>query len=104
MGTPAAGGRSGGASTGFPLSKSKIFYQVFIKFGEYGYVHNVSTKFYNQTNPPSTPELWPFNCPKLGFTLCKSKSFVLCLLNLLNMLLGIIYRPSSITSQISPCP
>jgi len=26
-------------------------------------------------NPPGTPELWPFNCPKLGFLLSKSKSF-----------------------------
>jgi len=25
--------------------------------------------------PPCTPELWPLNCPKLGFTLSKSKSF-----------------------------
>jgi len=24
--------------------------------------------------PPGTPELWPFNCPKLGFLLSKSKS------------------------------
>ena len=24
--------------------------------------------------PPGTPELWPANCPKLGFTLYKSKS------------------------------
>ena len=25
--------------------------------------------------PLGTPELWPFNCPKLGFPLSKSKSF-----------------------------
>jgi len=25
--------------------------------------------------PPGTPELWPSNCPKLGFPLSKSKSF-----------------------------
>jgi len=25
--------------------------------------------------PPCTPELWPMNCPKLGFLLSKSKSF-----------------------------
>ena len=40
------------ASTGFPLSKLKSFYQVFIKLSEYVGVHNVSTKFYNQPNPP----------------------------------------------------
>jgi len=50
MGTPAAGGRA--ASTGFPLSKSKSFHQVFIKLGEYVGGHNISTKLYNQPNPP----------------------------------------------------
>ena len=66
-----AGGRACGwaASTGYPLSKSKSFHQVFIKLGEYVGVHNVTTKFYNQQNPPCTPELWPLNCPKLGFSL-----------------------------------
>ena len=39
------------ASTGFPVSKSKSFHQVFIKLGEYVGVHNFSTKFYNQPNP-----------------------------------------------------
>jgi len=39
------------ASTGFPLSKSKSFYQVFIKLGEYVGGHNISIKFYNQPNP-----------------------------------------------------
>jgi len=58
MRTPAAGGRA--ASTGFPLSKSKSFHQVFIKLGEYGGVHNVSTK----PNPPCTPELWPLKFQK----------------------------------------
>jgi len=63
------------ASTGFPLSKSKSFHPVFIKLGKYVGVHNVSNKFYNQPNPPGTPELLPFNCPKLWFLLSKSKSF-----------------------------
>jgi len=63
------------ASTGFPLSKSNSFHLVFIKLGEYVGGHNISTKFYNQPNPPGTPELWPFNFPKLGFPLSKSKSF-----------------------------
>jgi len=64
IGTPAAGGRA--ASTGFLLSKSKSFHQVFIKVGENVGGHKISTKFYNQPNPPGTPELWPLNCPKLG--------------------------------------
>ena len=51
MGTPAAGRRAGDF-TGFRLSKSKSFYQVFIKLGEYVGVHNISTKFYNQPNLP----------------------------------------------------
>jgi len=54
MGTPAAGGQV--VSTRFPLSNSKSFHQVFIKLGEYVGVHNVSTKFYNQPNPPGTPK------------------------------------------------
>jgi len=37
---------------GFPLSKSKSFYPVFIKLGEYIGGHNILTKFYNQPNPP----------------------------------------------------
>jgi len=55
LGTPAAGGPimfAGGMSTGLPLSKSKSFHQVFIKLGEYVGRHNISTKFYNQPNPP----------------------------------------------------
>jgi len=32
--------------------------------GEYVGGHNISTKFYNQPNPPGTPEIWPLNCPK----------------------------------------
>ena len=49
MGTPGAGRR---VSTGFPLSKSKSFHLIFIKLGEYVCGHNISTKFYNQPNPP----------------------------------------------------
>jgi len=43
------------ASTGFLLSKSKSFYQVFIKLGEYVGGHNISTKFYNLPNLPRHP-------------------------------------------------
>jgi len=32
--------------------------------------------------PPCTPELWPFNCPNLGFPLSKSKSFHLAFIKL----------------------
>ena len=49
MGTTAAGGRA--AYTGFPLSKSNSFHQVFIKLSEYVGGHNISTKLYNQPNP-----------------------------------------------------
>jgi len=45
-----AGARA--ASTGFSLTKSKSFRQVFIELGEYVGGHNVSTKFYNQPDPP----------------------------------------------------
>ena len=58
------GGRA--ASTEFPLSKSKSFHSIFIKLGEYVGGHNISTKFYNQPNPPGTPELWLLNCQKLS--------------------------------------
>jgi len=50
METPAVGGQE--VSTGFPLTKSKSFHPVFIKLGEYIGGHNISTKFYNQPNPP----------------------------------------------------
>jgi len=50
---------------GFPISKSKSFYPVFIKLSEYVGGHNISTNFYNLPNPPGTPELWPLNCPKM---------------------------------------
>jgi len=33
-------------------------------------------------SPASTPELWPFNCQKLGFSLYKSKSFCPVLIRL----------------------
>jgi len=42
---------------------------------EYVGCHNISTKLFKQPNLPCTPELWPLNCPKLGFTFSKSKSF-----------------------------
>jgi len=32
--------------------------------------------------PPGTPELWPLNCPKLGFPLSKTKSFHLVVIKL----------------------
>jgi len=32
--------------------------------------------------PPGTPELWPFNCPKIVFPLSKSKSFRFVLIKL----------------------
>ena len=87
-------------STGFPLSKSKSIHQVFIKLGEYVGVHNISTKSITSQIPPGTPELWPFNCPKLGFLLSKSESFHLVFIKLGEYVVGIISRPSSITSQI----
>jgi len=54
MGTPVASGWGcrRAVSTEFPLPKSRSFHQFFIKLDEYVGVHNVSTKFYNQPNPP----------------------------------------------------
>jgi len=60
---------------GFPLSKSKSFRPVLIKLCECFGGHNISTKFYNQPNPPGSPESWSLNCPKLGFPLSKSNNF-----------------------------
>ena len=60
MGTPAAGGRR---PQGF-RSLCQSFHQVFIKLGEYVGGHNISTKFYDQPDPPGTPEIKPFKCPK----------------------------------------
>jgi len=67
---------------GFTLSKSKSFHLVFIKLGEYVGGHNISTKFYNQSKNPGAPELWPFNCPKLGLPHSKSKNFHLVFIKL----------------------
>jgi len=51
--------------------------------------------------PPGTPELWPFNCPKLGFPLSMSKCFHPVLIKLGKyILVGIISWPSSITRQV----
>ena len=80
-------------------SKSKSFYPVFIKLGEYVGGHNISTKVYNSQIPLGTPKLQPLNCPKLGFPLSQ-RVFIRPLSNLVNMLVGIISRPSSITCQI----
>jgi len=80
METPAASRRV--ASTGFPLSKSKSFHQVFNKLGEYVGVHNVSTKIYNQSNPPQTLlNYGPLIVQKLGFPI-KSKSLCPVLIKL----------------------
>jgi len=65
MVTPVVGiGRA--ASTGFPFSRSKSFHPIFIKLGDYVGRHNISTRFYNQPNPPGTPQLWTLNCSKLS--------------------------------------
>jgi len=72
MGTPAAGGRA--TSTGFSLSQ-----RVFIR--SLSNLLNMLVGIISQPSsitsqiPPGTPELWPLNCPKLGFKLFKSKSF-----------------------------
>jgi len=55
--------------------------------------------------PSGTPELWPLNCPKLSkimVLLSKSWVFIWSWSNLVNMLVGIISRPSSITCQSPP--
>ena len=51
---------------GYPFPKSKCFYPVVIKLGEYVGGHNILTKFYNQPNPQETPEIWPLTCAKLS--------------------------------------
>ena len=63
MGTPVAGGRTGGVHGVFALL-IKEFYPVLIKLGEYVGGHNISTTFFNQPNPPGIPEICPMNCPK----------------------------------------
>ena len=70
------------------------------KLSEHVGRHYISTKFYNQQNPPCTPEFLPLHCPKLGFTLSNQRVFITSLSNLVNMLVCIMSWPSSITSQI----
>ena len=71
------GWRGRDAPTGFPLSKSKSFHQVFITLE---YVNMLVGIIFQPISissqiPRGTPKLWPFNCPKLGFPLSKSTSF-----------------------------
>jgi len=82
---------------------SKSFHPIFIKLGG----HNISTTFYNLPNPPRHSCIMALelskNGPKLWFPLAKSNG--LCrnlrsLSNVVNMLVGIISRPSSITCHI----
>jgi len=84
MGTPAAGGRVCGlagervASTGFPLSKSKSFRK---SLSNLVCIISRPSSITSQKTP-GTPELWPLNCPKLGFPHAKAKSFCPALIKL----------------------
>jgi len=85
------------------LSKSKSIHPVFLKFGEYVDRHNISTKFYNLPNPPRHSWIMALELSKIKVSLSKSKSIhPVFIFNLVNMLIGIISRPSSITCQIPP--
>jgi len=55
--------------TGRMRTPGASFHQAFIKLGEYVDGHNISTKFYNQSNPRFLSELWPLTCLKLRFPL-----------------------------------
>jgi len=74
MGTPGSGfGRAGGIHR-----VSALLVRVFIR--SLSNLVNMLVcimsrpSFITSQIPPDTPELWPFNCPKLGFPLSKSKS------------------------------
>jgi len=88
----------------FPLSKSKSFHPFFIKLGEHVGRHNISTKFYNQ--PYSLRHSWimALELSKIvqnkRFCSLSQRVFIQFLSNLVNMLVGIISRPSAITCQI----
>ena len=79
MGTPAAGGRVGLAGGRRPQGFRPLSQRVFIR--SLSNLVNMLVCIISRPSsitsqiPPGTPELWPFNCPKLGFPLSKSKSF-----------------------------
>jgi len=63
------------ASTGFPLSKGKIFHEVFIKLGEYVGGRNISTKFNNQLNPPMHSWIMALELSKIRVSTLKVYEF-----------------------------
>jgi len=81
MGTPVAGGQA--VSTGFPLSKSKRFYPVFIKLGEYVGGRNISTKFYYLPNPPRHSWIMALELSKNWISGICSPSWISCSQNTL---------------------
>ena len=73
MGTPAACGQAG--PQGFRSLSQRVFIRslsnlVNMLVGIISRPRSITSQI-----PPGTPELWPLNCPKLGFPLSKSKSF-----------------------------
>jgi len=85
---------------GFSLYKSKSFRPVLIRLGEYVSGHNISTKFYNLPNPMALLNYGLWIVKILGFRSLSQIVFIRSLSNLVNILVGIISRPSSITCQI----
>jgi len=71
MGTPAVGGQQAGSwrPQGFRSLSQKVFIRSLSNFVNMlvCMMSRPSSKTCQIT--PGTPELWPFNCPKLGFPL-----------------------------------
>ena len=72
MGTPAAGGQR---LQGFQSLSQRFFIQslsnlVNMLLGITSRPSSITSQI-----PPGTTELWPLNCPKLGFLFSKSKGF-----------------------------
>jgi len=87
---------------GLMLCMSKSFCPVLIKLSEHVGRHNISTKFYIQQNPPMHSWIVALVVQNRGFHFLSQWVFIWSLSNLVNMLVGIISQPSSITYQIPP--
>jgi len=87
---------------GFPLSKSKSFCPVLVKHGENVGGHNILNKFFNQPNTPRHSWIMALELFKIRVYALEVRVFIWSLSNLMNILVGIISQPSSITCQIPP--
>jgi len=83
MGTPAAGGRTGGRRRqAFRSLNQRVFIRSLSNLVNMLLCIMSRSSSKSSQIPKAHPEIWPLNCPKLGFPLFKSKSFCPVLIKL----------------------